>query len=195
MKLVATIFTFAFFLSACNKDDTGITLSLPAKTQTGQNTFGFILNTNVWTNYGQVCFPFAGGCRENLNGFYYSTDGDISIRADKVFYKNGSWNTIENIDINLSTNFRGQRLYSTLANDTIGIGYWLSEKGQNEKTYLLPQVNPVFSITVTKLDTTNKILSGEFSGKLFRRISDTSFATFMNDSIVINDGRFDIKLK
>lgn len=180
---------------SCKKDDTGIILSLPAKTQSGQNTFGFLLNSSVWTNYGQVCFPFAGGCRENLSGIYYTSDGDIHIRADKVLYKNGSWNTNENIDLNLSTNFRGIGTYSTLSNDTIGVGYWFSEQGQTKKTYLLSQVNPTFTIRVTKVDTIPKILSGEFSGKLFRRLSDTSFATSLTDSIIINDGRFDIKLQ
>jgi hypothetical protein len=195
MKTVTTILTTILFLSSCKKDDTGMLLSLPEKTQSGLNTFGFLLNSNVWTNYGQVCFPFAGGCRDNLNGTYYISDGDIHISADKVLYKNGSWNTNENIDLNVTTNFRGQRTYSTLTNDTIGAGYWLSEKGQKEKTYLLSQSNPIFSITVTKIDTINKILSGEFSGKLFRRISDTSFVTSLKDSIIINDGRFDIKLQ
>jgi hypothetical protein len=112
-----------------------------------------------------------------------------------VLYKNGSWNTNESIDINLSTNFQVLKTYITLSNDTIGIGYWYSEKGQAQKTYLLSQVNPVFNITVTKIDTTLKVLSGEFSGKLFRRLSDTSFATSLTDSIIITDGRFDIKLK
>lgn len=41
----------------------------------------------------------------------------------------------------------------------------------------------------------SKTLSGEFSGKLFWRMSEESFATSTTDSIVISDGRFDIKLK
>lgn len=196
MKFYSVLLIVCTFITAsCKKDDTGVVFSLPGKTQAGQNTFGFVLNTSVWTNYGQVCFPFAGGCSENLSGIFYTSDGDIHIRADRVLYKNGSWNTIENIDLNLTTNFRGLRTYSTLAKDTIGIGYWFSEKGQVKKTYLLSQTDPTFNITVSKIDTVNKILSGEFSGKLFRRISDTSFATSTTDSIILNDGRFDLKLK
>ncbi len=180
---------------SCKKDDTGIDLSLPLKTQTGRNTFGFLLNSQVWINYGQVCFPFAGGCRENLSGFYYSSDGDIHLNADKVLYKNGSWSTNESIDLNLTTNFRSIGTYSTLTNDTIGVAYWYSERGQPKKTYLLSQTIPTFSIAVIKIDTVNDILAGEFSGKLFRRISDTSFATSTTDSIIIENGRFDIRLK
>ena len=180
---------------SCKKDDTGVTLSLPAKTQSGQQTFGFRLNSAVWTNFGKVCFPFAGGCRENLNGRYYPSDGDISITADKVLYKNNVWNTQENIELNLSTNFRRARTYSTLTNDTIGVAYSFSEIRQPDKTYFLSASNPVFTIVITKIDPLSKTMSGEFSGKLFRRISEESFATSTTDSIVISDGRFDIRLK
>jgi hypothetical protein len=196
MKKYVNIFILlSLILASCKKDDTGVIFSLPAKTQTGQNTFGFLLNSSVWTNYGQVCFPFAGGCRENLSGAYYATDGDILLSADKVLYKNGSWNTSENFDLILSTNSRGPGTYSTFTNDTISVGYWFTEKGQQQKTYLLPRSNPAFTVTITKIDLALKVLSGEFTGKLFRRLSDTSFATSITDSIIISEGRFDIKLK
>ena len=183
-----------FVISSCKKDDTNITFSLPAKTQSGQNTFGFLLNKSIWTNYGQVCFPFAGGCRENLRGTYYPSDGDIHISADRVLYKNNSWDTKESLDLYLTTNFQGAATYSTLTNDKIGIAYFFSEKGQPDKTYLLPLTNPAFNIVITKIDTLAKIMSGEFSGKLFRRISDMTFATSGTDSLIFTDGRFDIKL-
>jgi len=181
--------------SSCIKDDTGLTLALPAKTQSGQHTFGCLLNTEVWINYGKVCFPFAGGCRENLQGRYYTSDGDISITADKVLYKNNVWSTQESIGVDLSTNFRGASTYSTLTNDTIGVSYSFSAPRQPDKTYLLSASNPVFTIVITKIDTLSKTMSGEFSGKLFRRISEASSATSTTDSIVLKEGRFDIRLK
>lgn len=196
MKKYAILYLLIIcIIASCKKDDTGINFSLPEKTQSGQNTFGFLLNSSVWKNYGQVCFPFAGGCRENLSGFYYKSDGDINIWADKVLFKNGSWNTIENFNINFSTNFRGPGTYSTLTNDTLGIAYYFSERGIPKKTYLLSQTNPTFTITITKIDTTGKIICGEFSGNIFRRLADSSFATSTTDSIIVNDGRFDIKFQ
>lgn len=194
-KYLGLFLSVTVILVSCKKDDANVTFSLPAKTQSGQNTFGFLLNSSVWTNYGQVCFLFAGGCRENLTGTYYTSDGDIHIAVDKVLYKNNSWLTQENLDLNLATNFRGATTYSTLTSDTIGIGYFISEQGQPDKTYLLSQTNPTFNIVITKVDTVTKIMSGEFSGKLFRRINDTSFATSITDSIILTDGRFDIKLR
>ncbi len=195
IKYVCLFFSLAVLINSCKKDDTGVTLSLPAKTQSGQHTFGFRLNSAVWTNYGKVCFPFAGGCRENLNGRYYPSDGDISITADKVLYKNNVWNTQENIGLSLSTNFRGAGTYSTLTKDTIGVAYSFSEIRQPDKTYFLSASNPVFTIVITKIDSVSKTMSGEFSGKLFRRISEESFVTSTTDSIVISDGRFDIRFK
>lgn len=192
---LALFFALPLLFSSCIKDDTGLTLALPAKTQSGQHTFGFLFNTEVWINYGKVCFPFAGGCRENLKGRYYPNDGDISITADKVLYKNNVWNTQENIELDLSTNFRGASTYSTLTNDTIGVAYSFSTPRQPDKTYLLSASNPVFTIVITKIDLLSKTMSGEFSGKLFRRISEESFATSTTDSIVLTEGRFDIRLK
>ena len=193
IKYVCLFFSLTLLINSCKKDDTGVTFSLPAKTQSGQNTFGFRLNSTIWTNFGKVCFPFAGGCRENLFGIYYSNDGDIQITADKVIYKNNARDTEESIDLNLSTNSRGARTYSTLTNDSIGVTYSLSEAGQPDKTYLLSESNPIFTLVITRIDPVAKIMSGEFSGKLFRRISDASVATSTTDSIVVNDGRFDIK--
>jgi hypothetical protein len=84
MKKLLAIGIIIISLTSCRKDATEAAFALPQTTQTGQNTFGFLLNTSVWTNYGQVCFPFAGGCRDNLSGIFYKNDGDILINTDRV---------------------------------------------------------------------------------------------------------------
>ena len=190
--LIFLLITINFY--SCKKDDSGIIFLLPPKTQTGQNTLGFMLGISVWTNYGIVCFPFAGGCSDNIKAYYYN-DGDITVQADRVLYKNGSRNTTETIDLYLTTNFRGLVNYSTSTNDTIGVFYSLSEINKPEKNYVLSVTNPNFAIRLTKIDTTNKILSGEFFGTLFNKALDTTNAISMTDSITIKDGRFDIKMK
>lgn len=180
---------------SCKKEDTNIMFTLPAKTESGKNSFGFLINSVVWINYGEVCFPFAGGCRENLTGTFYSNDGDIHIQADRVLNKKGSGNSIENIDLYISTKFRGIQTYSTASNDVVHAGYWFTQQGEPMKSYLLSKSNPFFTISITRLDTLNKIMAGEFSGKLFRRISESTFETSTTDSMIVSDGRFDIKLK
>ncbi len=194
MKISLIFLTTTIILCSCKKDDTGVVFSLPPKTQTGQNNLGFILGTSVWTNYNQVCFPFAGGCRDNVKAYYYN-NGDITVQADRVLCKNSSRNTTETIDLYLTTNFRGLINYSTITNDTIGVLYSLSEIRKPEKNYVLSATNPNFTIRLTKIDTTNKILSGEFFGTLFNKALDTTNAISLTDSITIKDGRFDVKMK
>ena len=179
---------------SCRKDDTGVVLTLPARTQTGQHSFGFLLNSEVWTNYGKVCF-LTTGCRENLDGIYYTNDGDVHLRADKVLYKNNSFSSEENIDLYLSTGFRGTGSYSITNGDTIMAAYRHTVQGQPDVTYLLSSQNPSFTITLDRIDPANKILSGTFSGKLFKQVNSSSTATSTTDSLVITDGRFDIKVK
>ncbi len=199
MKKLYIYFTIylclVFLVQSCKKDDTLINFSLPPKTQTGQNTFGFLLNSSVWTNYGQVCFPFAGGCRDNLSGIFYNNDGDILINADRVIKKDGKFVSSGSIEITLKTNFRGVGNYSTTTNDTISFAYVYKTTSNFDSMYILPQSNPIFNIKITRLDTINKILSGEFSGKVFKRIDYTNYTTSLTDSANIDDGRFDIKLK
>jgi hypothetical protein len=195
MRTFLTISTIIVCLTSCKKDDTGVVFTLPQKTQTGQNTFGFLFNTSVWTNYGQVCFPFAGGCRDNVRGFFYKNDGDILINTDRVIYKDGNLVSSESFEITLKTKFNGSRTYSTLTNDTLSIAYFYKTNSSIDTMYILPQTNPTFTIKITKIDTINNILSGEFSGKVFKRIDYTNFTTSLTDSININEGRFDIKLK
>jgi hypothetical protein len=195
MKKLLAIGIIIISLTSCRKDATEAAFALPQTTQTGQNTFGFLLNTSVWTNYGQVCFPFAGGCRDNLSGIFYKNDGDILINTDRVIYKNGNLVSSESIEIYLRTKFSGVRTYSTLTNDTISIAYFYNKRSSPDSMYVLPKTNPGFRVKITKLDTVSNIMSGEFSGTVFKRIDYTNFATSLTDSININDGRFDIKLK
>lgn len=105
MKTTSALLVIIICFFACRKNDTNVTFTLPQKTQSGQNTFGFLFNTAVWTNYGQVCFPFSGGCRDNLKGMFYRNDGDVSINADRVLYKEGKLTSSESFYINEWINF------------------------------------------------------------------------------------------
>ena len=180
-------------ICSCLKDDSEVVFALPPKTQTGQNVLGFMLDESVWTNHNRVCFPFAGGCRDNVTAFY--RNGDMEIQADRVIFKKGSRKSTETLSFSWSTDFRGLVNYSTFSNDTIGVVYSFSEPGQPEKNYTLSPQHPNFSIRLNRLDTINKIVSGEFFGTLYSKALDTTNAISLTDSIVIQSGRFDIKLR
>ncbi|MEA5141480.1 hypothetical protein [Arcicella rigui] len=178
---------------ACTKDDSDISLVLPNKTQTGEHTFGFLLNEKVWINYGQVCFPFAGGCRENLQ-VYYFPNKNFLINADKVLYKNGSWNTSESIDIAVDELLTA-KTYRSVNKDKVSAFYTFEGQGQQPKQYLPHKTRPDFNVRITTLDSVKRTMSGEFNGTLFRVVDLSSLALSESDSIIIKDGRFDAKLK
>lgn len=183
----------AIGIVSCRKENENPVLTLPEKTQSGKNTFGFLLDQSVWTNYGKVCFPFAGGCRENLRGVYVTGFGSVDLSADKVLSANGSWSQQDNLSLALETRFRGTGVYDIAQGDEISVGLRQASRTGTEREYLLSSVRPTFRIQLTRLDTVQRILSGEFSGVLFRRLSEFGFDTSPTDSLVISAGRFDIR--
>jgi hypothetical protein len=184
-KLVILIF---IVMLSCRKDDAETVFALPAETQTGANTFGFLLDDEVWINHGEICSLVIGGCRKNLTGDYFTSYGGISIQADRVLYSDGIANN-ESIRIDLHTGFDGLRTYSTLADDYMEVFYSPSD---NQPGYRLDDINPRFTINLIRLDTVDGVISGEFFGTLFR---ETSLATSPSDSVRLTEGRFDLKYK
>jgi hypothetical protein len=58
--------------------------ALPAETQTGSNTVGFLQNENLWVNYGQVCH-FLQHCLENSSATYFrSNNGTFLLDAVRI---------------------------------------------------------------------------------------------------------------
>jgi hypothetical protein len=180
------------FLSSCKRDDSDIVFSLPEKTQSGKNTFGFLLNSLVWTNYGTPCD--LSGCNENVRAIYFRSDGDISISVSRIIFNNNQRTTSEGFYISMKTKFGGERTYNTVSGDTIYVSLNNNLSTPIDSPYITSPLNPKFQVRITKLDTINKILSGEFSGTLFKRNLFNGVATSLTDSINIKEGRFDIKL-
>lgn len=187
MKSTLSILVFIVLFS-CRKDDAATVFVLPAVTQTGANTFGFLLDGEVWINYGEICSLSMGGCRENLTGDYFTSYGGISVQADRVLYSDGIANN-ESIRIDLHTSFEGPRTYSTLAGDYMEVSYSPSD---NQYGYRLDDINPRFTIKLIRLDTVDGIISGEFFGTLFR---ETGLTISITDSVRVTEGRFDLKYK
>ncbi len=186
---ISTCFALIILLFSCRKDDSAVVFTLPPATQTGSQTFGFMLDDDVWINYGQVCQPNGGNCRENLSGEYFSSDGGITIKADQVVYKDGVAQT-QYFELNLFTGFGGEKTYSTMTGDDITVLYVPVSQIGNSFPYALPDSDPIFTVTITKLDTNAGIIAGTFSGTLFRGITGGISAT---DSVVVSQGRFDLK--
>lgn len=193
MKQLTGFLLLALICTACYKDnlDEYENLELPEITQSGQHTFGFQLNDEVWVNFGQKCTVVPSQCRENLTGIFYESDGDLNISADRVLRDNNQFVSSTTLIINLKTDFRGVGSYSAALDDLHNVNYLITA----DSSYMLPENNPNFVVNITRLDLNAKILSGEFSGTLFLRNDVSNQSTSPTDSIRIEDGRFDIRLK
>lgn len=187
MSRVIVIAVFAVVALSCRKDDSDVVLTLPAETQAGANTFGFRLDGVVWTNFGQVCQPNGGTCRDNLVGTYFPGDGGIAIEADQVIYKDGVAQT-QHFQLDLSTGFGGEKTYKTTDGDYITV---ILLPVNDPVGYATADMAPDFTVTITRLDVNAGIISGTFSGKLFRV---TSAGTSTTDFVAVTEGRFDLKL-
>lgn len=171
---------------SCDRDYPEIDFQLPAETQTGANTIGFMLGSEVWTNYGKDCSPY--GCSENPETFYQLPN---PYDSRKYYF---SLNSVKRIRENKvdrlyqSFNFDIERMDSLKTYNLDGINYknWVNFYDQiSNKSYRLHPERPNFNVTLTRLDSTAYIFSGRFEGVLFNDMD-------LTDSVVIRQGRFDV---
>jgi hypothetical protein len=175
MKNIIILFILTFTLSCCNKDDAPKPIILPVQllppaTQTGANTFGCLLD-------GQVFLP--GNGSNPLDCVYQNIGGDyfFTLQANKrdsnsvliglalttqrrQLLQNNIYSLIDINDGNVSGNYSFGTLYFN-TNQT--------ETGQ---------------LTITKLDLTNQIVSGTF----WYDVKDANGVVHQ-----IREGRFDMR--
>lgn len=175
-------------LFSCTKID--FPLVLPAETQTGANTFGCLVNGEVWRVKTD---------KEKRKGF---EEGVTAFIQDSVLHiqavDNGT-DDIANYLIVIFVNLKSPaRPFSTI--DTINY-LDLHDYAHGDKSAWYRSCRDCFScttctgypgpdqkdsgiITITRLD--DKIVSGRFEGKLLN---------YLGGSAILTEGRFDIKLK
>lgn len=179
MKQVLLIFLSLVLLSSsCRKNKSKVPVDqLPPETQTGANTFGCLINGEVFKPKGN---PFAGPVIKaqyqfvnGKQGFGISarrSDGEIGqvvgIIGDSIKISIGTFN-LTSLG---SGKFRGGYTYSDLTNP-IGISYYTNEIQTGQ-------------ITITKFDTINQIVSGTF---WFDAIDSTT-----RKIVRVREGRFDL---
>lgn len=160
-------------------------LSLPSITQTGQNTLGFLIDNKVWTNYGRRC-TFAG-CKDNsVKAICYKEQNGafiLSISADYTILSK----TIDQSFTFNTTNIATTGTFSMDSSAGHRVSFIANRYTQYYKEYI--NISPdKFYLSITKFDTTNKIVSGTFAGVLYNQNNTT-------DSLTLKDGRFDIQLE
>jgi hypothetical protein len=178
IKLLLFIQAITFF--SCKKESIPI-LSLPAITQTGQNTLGFMLNNKVWANYGRRCVLF-GGCTVN----------EVTAEREKrnLDYQLGisagyNADTLDQALYIVTSNIYSTGDYKLDSSSNHRIRF-LAGGNKSNKEYFNRLPNKCL-LTITKFDTINKIISGTFNATLYESLD-------IKDSIKIESGRFDAKI-
>ena len=163
-KVILVVFVAFIALTAlqCEKEKQGID-GLPPITQEGKNTFGFLLNGEVW-------LPKGGLLDQKL---------DLSYDPN---YKGGTFNIIAS---------QNSDQYMALGNDGINQSgvyplYVYFSDTSTECDYLIDRTKSVGILTISKIDLTNKFISGTFEFKLEKEGCPDINAT---------DGRFDLKIE
>lgn len=137
-----TVFTF----SKCNKDD--VILPLPAETQTGANTFGCKINGVIYTPRG------SGNCYKFLIQ-YYKSDSTLLIKT------NEGCGAGLNIYLEKVFEIKDYQIFMPLANAFL-------YSNSNTSCNWFDRTNSIQSgtITITRFDLPNKVVSGRFNGIL-----------------------------
>jgi len=169
--LTSILFLFSF--ARCNKDRLDSN-GLPPATQSGKNTLGFLLNGQPWTPRGN---SLTANLSIDFDPGY--NDGIFGIVAYNFITPSNEQFTIAVRD---SLNFiqAPVTLYLNNNNSLYGVSF-------NKPCYYFSSYSDVQStgsLTLTKFDKTNHIISGTFNATLWRSGCDT---------IRITEGRFDMR--
>ena len=160
-----------FFTVSCQKE------KLPKLTQEGKNTFGCKINGKNWVPHGGGGFsgidPVNGGFFRDINTIYvraYSENESVELYLENV-YRTGEY----------SLNFTTIPMPDNLNPKSYGL-YVVGNN--NLRNLFITSASYQGKVTISNLDTTNKIVSGtfEFTG------GDDAGKT-----VKITDGRFDVK--
>jgi uncharacterized protein DUF6252 len=180
--------TFLFFIlfsfASCRKHKPINPVDqLPAATQTGANTFGCLINGQVFLPKGPSLSPILQCAYQYLNtdyskGYFFQLSAGNKNNSSDVF----------GIGIFTDSLAIKEGVY-TLAENQKGNAYGLYSRFQEQgnvvkSTILYTKSNLPGQVIITKLDEINQIVSGSF---WFSVINDSG------DTLKITDGRFDMQ--
>lgn len=163
----------AGLLMQCRRTDPAPTLPpsqldlLPPATQTGQRTFGCLVNGQAWTPAGS---PFAGPL---FTAQYYDKRLGISANRAVLLNKTTSFQRLGFSINNIATPG------SYALNDSLRVG---SYENFDSACSMHTSTSQTGTVVITRLDLVNRIVSGTFAFTL---------ETPACGKVVVTDGRFD----
>ena len=163
----------AIHTTSCEKDKSNV---LPDETQEGNNTLGFLLNGKVWTSKVPYCSTTASANKSNLSI-------GASVSQTNIPYVGFC---IKDAPIKTDTVYLLSSIYS------FDFGEYGERKSNGDIFQYYTTDEYKGSVTLTKFDTINQIVSGKFSFKAKRRITESSDC-YCDTIVTITDGRFDLK--
>jgi len=171
MKKLLLLILTTFTLSCCDQDEKPKNPidQLPPETQTGANTFGCLINGE----------PFVVSNTSNQTAIYQG--GGLLIGGQKSINNNFSQVSIFISETNIGEIISENNSYILNSNSVPKGEYYI----ENQNCFYFTSSNYSGSITITKLDNINFIVSGTFE---FKSISDNC-----EGIIDITNGRFDLQ--
>lgn len=169
-----------FFASAlkCKKNPPPLVIDntekLPPATQEGKNTCGFLLNGKVWVPKG------SSGLNSKMSWYYDATlnGGTFNLRCARyVANENVTTFTIAMNQFNTTGLYKLNNIESRVSiftNSDVGCMYFWDDTISNHNSF----------VNVTKFDTQNRIIAGNFEVTHYKPGCDT---------VRITQGRFDVK--
>ncbi len=168
-----TLYSYIILLlvgcSACKTDALSPKEELPPATQEGLNTFGCLVNGEVWVPRGSI--------NPSISKFtFYYDDELLNVAATR---------TIGSKDISQSVSFRIEDCSYTGRYELTTIESARARFSDLKKACMYQtDSTQTGTLTITKLDTINHIIAGAFEFTVWTEACDT---------IRVTDGRFDIQ--
>jgi len=180
-KIIIYLLAIITMVNSCSscKKDTLDSNGLPAATQTGANTFGFLLNGQPWTPQGNN-----GTANLSIDVDFGFNNGIFTISSYKIVNNNSNSKQTFGVGISDSLNFITSypKTFTITKNGVLGFSF-LQRNGCSFD-YFDTTITRTGSLTITKLDKTNRIIAGTFNAILSQQNCDT---------VKITEGRFDMK--
>ena len=180
--ILLVILSPVFLLNAkCKKDKPDPPAVLPPITQEGKNTFGCKVNGEVWVPYYK-CGGTGNPCGEIAVDVYpLIIQNKLPVQIDINIGKRDKDNSQSYFQISTPINTG----IFTIGDKVDSIAFKYVKPGSIEYREI-PGMDSNNNFIITKLDTTNKIISGTFEATLYASATD---------SVKITEGRFDLKFQ
>ena len=181
--LVLVIAAFLMSMGSCKKDpsapsDPHDPNTLPPLTHQGKNTFGCLVNGEVWVAY----MPYTVGGAIALEGIYYSNTNMMHLVANRKLNSDGK---SDQIDI-LLENLVQTGEYLVLTDDNQMRGFTDYKDNHNCSVYRYND-DLLRRVTITYFSPSQGIISGTFEMDLIN-------SSCPGDTIRIREGRFDWRM-